>query len=134
MVIGWTDRLLLHIPLLNKIYATVKQVNEAFSPSNKSSFSQVVLVQFPHQNSRAIGFVTGPDPFLSTPDGPKITSVFIPTTPNPISGFLMSVPDDELIKLDISVADGIKYLISLGAITPETAHLKHPHHLSPPRS
>ncbi len=124
MVIGWTDRLLLHIPLLNKIYSTVKQVNEAFSPSNKSSFSQVVLVPFPHQNSRSIAFVTGEDPFLCTPNGENYTSVFIPTTPNPISGFLVSVPTKDLIKLDISVADGIKYLISLGAIAPEAGHSK----------
>jgi uncharacterized membrane protein len=121
-IIQWTDHVLLQIPLLNKIYSTIKQVNEAFTSSNKSSFRQVVLVKFPHQNSRSIGFVTGEDQFLSSPNGKKIIMVFIPTTPNPTSGFLVSVPEEEVVKLEISVPDGIKYLISLGAITPELIH------------
>jgi uncharacterized membrane protein len=122
--IQMADHALLRVPLLNKIYSTVKQVNEAFSPSNKSSFSQVVLVKFPHENSRSIGFVTGEDRFLCQPGGGKFISVFVPTTPNPTAGFLVSVLEEEVIKLDISVSDGIKYLISLGAIVPDIAHLK----------
>ena len=115
--IKWTDKALLSIPLLNKIYGTVKQVNESFS-SNKSSFKQVVLVTFPHARSRSLAFVTGEQKGL----GPeKLISVFIPTTPNPTSGFLLLVPESEIIKLDISVADGIKFIISLGAISPDYA-------------
>ena len=108
------DHGMMQVPLLNKIYGTVKQVNESFS-SNKSSFKQVVLVTFPHARSRSLAFVTGEQKSL----GPeKLISVFIPTTPNPTSGFLLLVPESELIKLDISVADGIKFIISLGAISP----------------
>ena len=115
--IQWMDHGLMRVPLLNKIYGTVKQVNESFH-SNKSSFKQVVLVTFPHSNARSLAFVTGEQKAL----GPqKLISVFIPTTPNPTSGFLLLVPETEITKLDISVADGIKFIISLGAISPDYA-------------
>ena len=115
----WVDGTIMRVPLMNKIYGTVKQVNESFS-TNKSSFKQVVLVPFPHPRSRAVGFVTGEQSGL-VPE--KLVSVFIPTTPNPTSGFLVLIPESDLIKLDMSVADGIKYTISLGAISPEHAGL-----------
>lgn len=115
--IEWVDQAMMKVPLLNKVYGTVKQVNQSFS-SNKSSFKQVVLVTFPHARSRSLAFVTGEQKSL----GPeKLISVFIPTTPNPTSGFLLLVPESEIIKLDISVADGIKFIISLGAISPDYA-------------
>jgi len=79
------DQGLLRVPLLNKIYVTIKQVNEAFT-SNKSSFKQVVLVEFPSPGQRAVGFVTG-EQDEAFHQGPESTvSVFIPTTPNPTSG------------------------------------------------
>jgi uncharacterized membrane protein len=113
--IEWIDHTVMRVPLMNKIYGTVKQVNASFS-SNKSAFKQVVLVTFPHPRSRAVGFVTGEQKGL----GPeKLISVFIPTTPNPTSGFLVMVPESEVIKLEMSVADGIKFIISLGALLPE---------------
>jgi uncharacterized membrane protein len=113
--IEWLDQTIMRLPLLNKIYGTVKQVNESFT-SNKSSFKQVVLVCFPHPRSRAVGFVTGEQKGLGQE---KLLSVFIPTTPNPTSGFLVLVPESDVIKLNMSVADGIKFTISLGAIAPE---------------
>jgi uncharacterized membrane protein len=116
-MIEWMDHTLMRIPLLNKIYGTIKQVNQSFS-SNKSSFKQVVLVNFPHARSRSLAFVTGEQKGLGAE---KLISVFIPTTPNPTSGFLLLVPESEIIKLDISVADGIKFIISLGAISPDYA-------------
>lgn len=114
--IQWTDQALMRIPLLNKIYGTVKQVNQAFS-SNKSSFKQVVMVPYPHANAKSMGFVTGEQKSLSA-TGEKLISVFIPTTPNPTSGFLIMYPESEVTKLDMSVAEGIKFIISLGAISP----------------
>jgi uncharacterized membrane protein len=115
--IKWADQALMSIPLLNKVYGTVKQVNESFS-SNKSAFQQVVLVPFPHPASRSIGFVTGEQ---KHPGAEKLISVFVPTTPNPTSGFLLLLPESALVKLDMSVADGIKFVISLGAISPGQA-------------
>lgn len=114
------DMALLRIPLLNKIYGTLKQVNEAFTSTNKSSFTHVVLVQFPHPGHHAVGFLTGVDhKEVQAKAGKKMLSVFVPTTPNPTSGFLIMAPEADVIKLEMSVADGIKFIISLGAVAPE---------------
>ena len=119
-LIEWVDQLLLRVPLLNKIYGALKQVNEALSSSNKTAFKQVVLIEFPRPGVHTVGFVTGDqNPEIDRKTGRKTVSVFVPTTPNPTSGFLMLLPEHEVIRLDMSVADGIKFIISLGAIAPE---------------
>lgn len=116
------DYILLSIPMLNKIYSTIKQVNAAFSSNKKSAFQKVVLVEFPRPGLHSVGFVTGEgDSTQQTDSGPKVLSVFLPTTPNPTTGFLVLVPENELTYLDISVAEGIKFLISLGSVPPEHA-------------
>jgi uncharacterized membrane protein len=121
-IIHGVDRLMLRVPLLNKIYGTIKQVNEAFSSSNKSSFKQVVLVDFPQPGQKAMGFITADQPGdLALNPAQRTVSVFVPTTPNPTGGFLLLLPESQVTKLDMSVADGIKFIISLGAITPDLA-------------
>lgn len=113
------DQLLRAVPLLNKIYSTIQQVNEAFSTSKKSSFKQVVLIQYPREGIYSIAFVTSDNhPEAASRIGKKMLGVFVATTPNPTSGFLLVVPEDQVIKLEMSVAEGIKYIISLGAIVP----------------
>lgn len=121
-MIEWTDAALMRIPLFNKIYAAIKQVNEAFSSGNKTSFKTVVLVEFPQAGTQSIGFVTG-EPHAETQSnaGQNLVCVFVPTTPNPTSGFLLFVPPTKITRLNMSVADGIKYLVSLGSISPEPA-------------
>jgi uncharacterized membrane protein len=119
-IIEWVDSALLRIPLLNKIYGATKQVNDAFSPSNKTSFRTVVLVEFPHPGTYSMGFITSEQQGeIRAKAREKMVSVFVPTTPNPTSGFLLLVPEEKVTKLEMSVADGIKYIISLGAILPE---------------
>ena len=114
------DYILLSIPMLNKIYSTIKQVNDAFSSNKKSAFEKVVLVEFPRPGLHSVGFVTGEgEGTAQKAAGPKVLSVFVPTTPNPTTGFLVLVPENELVFLDISVAEGIKFLISLGSVPPE---------------
>jgi uncharacterized membrane protein len=118
-IIEWVDSALMRIPLLNKIYGTTKQVNEAFSTTNKSAFRTVVLVEFPHAGTYSIGFITSEQQQeVQVKTGQKVVCVFVPATPNPTSGFLLMVPEEKVTKLDMSVADGIKYVISLGAILP----------------
>jgi uncharacterized membrane protein len=118
-LIALMDQVLLNVPLLNKIYGMIKQVNEAFSPSGRSSFRQVVLVRFPHQGHYAIGFLTGEDhQEVQAKTRERVVSVFVPTTPNPTSGFLVLVPEKDVAKLDMSVADAIKFIISLGSVSP----------------
>jgi uncharacterized membrane protein len=117
------DLAFLHIPVLNKIYGTFKQVNEAFASDKKSGFKQVVLVEFPRAGQYAVGFVTGePAREFHEKTGRRLIGVFVPTTPNPTSGFLIMVPQDSVTNLDMSVADGLKFIISLGSVTPDMTH------------
>lgn len=118
-MIEWMDTAMMNVPLLNKFYGAIKQVNEAFS-GNKNSFKTVVLVEFPREGMHSVGFITSEQHAeVQQKTGGKVVAVFIPTTPNPTSGFLVLVPEDKVTKLDMSVADGIKYIVSLGAIAPE---------------
>ena len=118
-MIEWLDTLMMNVPLLNKFYGAIKQVNEAFA-GNKNSFKTVVLVEFPRPGSYSVGFITSETQSgVIEQTGKNLVSVFIPTTPNPTSGFLILVTADTVTKLDMSVADGIKYIVSLGSITPE---------------
>jgi len=119
-LIAWLDQTMLRLPLLNKIYGAIKQVNEAFTSGKKTAFKTVVLVEFPREGMYSLGFLTSEqrdEVQMKTKE--KVVSVFVPTTPNPTSGFLVLVPEDKVTKLDMSVADGIKYIISLGSIWPE---------------
>jgi uncharacterized membrane protein len=114
------EGLLMQIPLVNKIYSTIKQVNEALTSGNKSSFKQVVLVEFPRPGMYSLGFITSDAVKPMAPNMPgDLVSVFIPTTPNPTSGFMVLLPTHAITKLDLSVADGIKYIISIGALPPD---------------
>jgi len=118
-IIEWVDSALMRVPLLNKIYSATKQVNDAFSASNKTAFRTVVLVEFPHPGVYSIGFITSDQQReVQAKTGQKVVCVFVPATPNPTSGFLLMVPQEKALKLDMSVADAIKYIISLGAILP----------------
>ncbi len=119
-IIELVDAGLMRIPLLNKIYAATKQVNDAFATSKKASFRTVVALEFPSPGMYSLGFVTNDgDDGLPLQTGQKMVTVFVPTTPNPTSGFLVQLPEEKVTKLQMSVADGIKYIISLGSILPD---------------
>ena len=123
-MIEWLDTAMMNVPLLNKFYGAIKQVNEAFA-GNKNSFKTVVLVEFPREGMYSVGFLTSEQRAeMQQKTRENVVAVFIPTTPNPTSGFLVLVPEDKVTRLDMSVADGIKYIVSLGSISPE---------LSPPK-
>jgi uncharacterized membrane protein len=120
-MIEWADRLLMHVPFLNKIYGATKQVNEALVTGNKNSFKTVVLIEFPHAGTYSLGFLTSEDAEIRVRPEEKLVCVFVPTTPNPTAGFMLLVPDEKVTRLKMSVADGLKYIISLGSIAPEFA-------------
>lgn len=118
-IIAAFDSLMLRVPLLNKVYGTIKQVNEAFSSDRRSSFQTVVLVEFPRTGLYSLGFITSAqNQEVQARTKEKVLSVFVPTTPNPTTGFLILVSEDHVTKLDMSVADGIRWIISLGAVAP----------------
>lgn len=123
-MIEWLDAAMMQIPLLNKFYGAIKQVNEAFA-GNKNSFKTVVLVEFPREGIYSVGFITSEQRAeVQQKTRPNVVAVFIPTTPNPTSGFLVLVPEDKMTKLDMTVSEGIKYIVSLGSIAPEFLPIK----------
>ncbi len=119
------DQLFLRLPGFNVVYRTVKQIVETFREQKKTVFHQVVLVQFPREGLYSVGFVTGPTKGETAAIlGGEYTNVFVPTTPIPTNGFYLMVPTKELILLDMSVGEGMKMLISGGAVTPDTVPVK----------
>ena len=123
-VIAKAQSLLLKVPLVNFIYSTCKQIGDTIMSSKSGNmFQQVVLFEYPRKGCYAIGFMTNEN----TPENSEaarllgkgdLISVFMPTTPNPTSGFLMLIPRDECIMLDMSVSDAMRMIVSCGAILP----------------
>jgi len=119
-LIGWGDLILFRIPLFNKIYIALRQIFEVFLGERKTVFQRVVLFQYPRKGIYSIGFVTSDsEGEIQVKTEQKIVNVFLPTTPNPTSGFLLFIPEDDLIALDMSVEEGIKLVISGGAVAPD---------------
>jgi uncharacterized membrane protein len=113
------ERILQRIPLVRSIYASVKQVTESMFSSGKS-FRKVVLVEYPRKGMWSLAFQTGTGAEeIRNKTGRDVTNVFIPTTPNPTSGFFLMVPREDVIELDMSVDDGLKMLLSVGVVVPE---------------
>jgi len=112
------ERLLNRIPLVRSIYASVKQVTESMFTSGKS-FRKVVLVEYPRRGMWSLAFQTGPGAHeINAKTGQAIVNIFIPTTPNPTSGFFLMVPQNDVIELDMSVDQGLKMLLSVGVVVP----------------
>jgi uncharacterized membrane protein len=119
-IIEWMEAGMMRVPFLNKIYGATKQINDAFTSGSKNSFKTVVLIEYPHPGTYSLGFLTSEEQSEAGARlKEKLVCVFIPTTPNPTSGFLLLVPEHKVTKLEMSVAEGIKYIISLGSIAPE---------------
>lgn len=119
-LIDFADSLMLRVPILNKIYGTIKQVDRAFTSGKKSSFQTVVMVEYPREGIYSVGFITSEQADeVNEKTNKKCVCVFIPTTPIPTGGFLIIVPEEKVIKLNMSVEDGFKYIISIGAISQE---------------
>jgi uncharacterized membrane protein len=117
-MIGWTEGVIMRVPMVNRIYAVIKQVNEAFTSNKNNAFKTVVLVEFPREGLYSVGFVTAEQPAdMQAGAGERLVCVFIPTTPNPTSGFLVMVSADKLKKLDMTVPDGLKFIVSLGSVS-----------------
>ncbi len=118
-MISLGEKLLDRIPLVRSIYSAVKQVTQTIISSDKNSFRQVVLIQYPRQDAWTLAFQTGDTmPDFNTLTGKELLTVFVPTTPNPTSGFILMLPKDEVILLDIDVEDALKFIMSLGVVTP----------------
>lgn len=113
------DRFIGNIPGVSTVYNAIKQIIETFSKQNKSAFSKVVLVQFPRKGMYSIGFLTSKTSGeVQEKTAEVVWAVFVPTTPNPTTGFLVMLPHEDIIELDMTVGDGMKMIISGGAVSP----------------
>lgn len=118
-LVRWWEGLLARIPVVNSIYNGVKQVSDTVLSSSGMAFRQPLLVPYPHQGAWTIGFLTG------SPGGDVVNhlegehvSVYVPTTPNPTSGFFLMFPKNQVIELDMNVDEALKYIISMGVVAP----------------
>lgn len=113
------NRLLIRIPIVKSIYSSVKQVSDTLFSSSGNAFREAVLVQYPRQGSWTIAFVTGkPGGEAAIHLSGDYVSVYVPTTPNPTSGFFLMVPRADVIVLQMSVDEALKYVISMGVVAP----------------
>jgi uncharacterized membrane protein len=114
------DALISHIPLVRTIYASVKQVSQTLFTPGGQSFRKVLLVEYPRAGMWSLAFQTGDGaPEISSVlNNESMVSLFIPTTPNPTSGFLMIVPRKDVIELEMSIDQALKFVISLGVMQP----------------
>jgi uncharacterized membrane protein len=113
------DRLMQSIPGVSAVYNTVRQIVNTFSSQSRHMFNKVVLVEFPRKECWTIGFLTNTvQGEAQTKAGDEVWTVFVPTTPNPTSGFLLMLPKGEIIELDMPVGEGMKMIISGGAVVP----------------
>ena len=119
-LVGFWETILGHIPLVRTIYTSVKQVLETLFNSNIESLRRVVLIEYPRMGIWSLGFQTNEAlAAASETSGNDLVSVFIPTTPNPTSGFVVMLPAEDITQLNITVEDGFKFIISMGVIVPE---------------
>jgi len=113
------DRLMHQIPIVKSIYSSVKQVSDTLFSSKGNAFREAVLVQYPRSGAWTIAFVTGrPGGEVATKLPADLLSVYVPTTPNPTSGFFLMLPRAEVIELAMSVDQALKYVISMGVVVP----------------
>ncbi|MBV6321647.1 DUF502 domain-containing protein [Duganella violaceipulchra] len=121
-VVKLWEKLLTRIPVVSSLYSSVKQVSDTLFSSSGNAFRKAVLIPYPHQNSWTIAFLTG------TPGGDvknhlvgDYVGVYIPTTPNPTSGFFLMMARKDVVELDMSVDAALKYIVSMGVVSPEDA-------------
>ena len=113
------EALLARVPVVKSIYASVKQVSDTLFSDSGNAFRQAVLVQFPRADSWTIAFVTGkPGGDVANHLHGDYVSVFVPTTPNPTGGYFLMMPRADVITLDMSVDEALKYIISMGVVAP----------------
>ena len=113
------SRLLNQIPIVKSIYSSVKQVSDTLFSSSGNAFREAVLVEYPRAGSWTIAFVTGkPGGEAALHLAGDYVSLYVPTTPNPTSGFFLMVPREDVIVLQMSVDEALKYVISMGVVAP----------------
>ena len=114
-----SERVLNRMPVVRSIYGAAKQIVETVVSNKSSAFREVALVEYPRKGVWTVCFLTGRTiDQIGDVAGPRLVNIFVPTTPNPTSGFLLFVPESDIRRLDMTVEEGIKLVISTGIVTP----------------
>jgi uncharacterized membrane protein len=118
-LVHWWDQLLHRIPIVRSIYASVKQVSDTLLKDSGQSFRKVVLVEFPQPGQWTLAFIVGaPEGSIAAAIGGSLVTVYVPTAPNPTSGYVLMMPVDRVREIGISVDDALKFHVSLGVVGP----------------
>jgi len=128
------DKLVNRIPIVRSIYSSVQQVSSTLFSGSGQAFSKALLIRYPHADSWVIAFQTGiPAREVTAKLGDDYVNVFLPTTPNPTSGFFMIVPRAQTIELEMSVEEALKHIVSMGSVPPNSSSgltaAQSPHHV-----
>jgi uncharacterized membrane protein len=127
-LVAFYESLLSRIPFVRAVYGGVKTFAEVVFSDQNTSFKKVLLVEYPRTGLYSVAFQTSDDPSeIQALTGETIVTVFLPTTPNPTSGFMLFVPRSQIIELEMSVEEALKMVISLGVVMPKW-HPQHPRH------
>jgi uncharacterized membrane protein len=119
------DKFVHRIPIVRSIYSSVKQVSSTLFSGSGEAFSKALLIRYPHADSWVIAFQTGvPAKEVTAKLGEDYVNVFLPTTPNPTSGFFMIVPRSQTIELEMSVEEALKHIVSMGSVPPNRSSAK----------
>ena len=121
-LVVWWEKLLARIPVVNSVYNSVKQVSDTLFSPNGNAFRKALLVQYPREGSWTVAFLTGAPggDIVNHLEGEHV-SVYVPTTPNPTSGFFLMMPARDVVELDMTVDEALKYIISMGVVAPPPA-------------
>ena len=118
------EKIVARVPFINLIYNTVKQIVDTFSKQEKAVFQETVLIEYPRKGIYAVGFLTNrAKGEIQEISGADLVNVFVPTTPNPTSGFLLMLPKEDVIPMKMSISDGMKLIISGGAVVPPSPNI-----------
>ncbi len=134
-LIRFWERMLGRIPVVKQIYSSVKQVSDTLLSDSGNAFRKALLVEFPHPGSWTIAFLTGtPAGAVTRHLSEEHISVYVPTTPNPTSGYFLIVPKSRVRELDMSVDEALKYVISMGVVAPRASTIAPPPGVAPSRN
>lgn len=123
--LSWAESLLDRIPIVRSVYGGIKKLAETVFADTSVSFRQPILFEYPRKGIWSIGFVTGnPIGEVQNKTAEEVITAFVPTTPNPTSGWIIFLPKKDVIWLDMSVEDAMRLIISLGVVTPDSPSLK----------
>jgi uncharacterized membrane protein len=130
-ILNFAERLVDRMPVIRSIYGAIKQIFETVISQSTTSFREVGLIEYPRKGIYTIVFVTSQERArISVPLGLDLISVFLPTTPNPTSGFLLYVPREDVTVLDVTIEEGAKLIISAGLVEPKIRPMKQPTNLN----